>query len=251
MSPPWHHRPRCVPRAARSDIVLYSIAVCDDWHAAPWVGDTRDSSRHGDRTISLGESEGSAVSTDSAIARGWSLRTRDPCMLKANRKRRCPNRNAKTEKRQTRNEARPVSHEPQRQPITARHGRPPGVRPEAGPKAKATFYVTASLIDFYRDGSWEERCNLGELAAWALGEYGKWRAPTEIRREDPQMQRLDTAILLSRGGCHEGMNAVIRLVASKARNEGAVKLLSAGHNVPYDMIQRHVALVCRTNVHRL
>lgn len=60
------------------------------------------------------------------------------------------------------------------QRVKARQGRPPGIKSSSGkPKAKATFYVSASLIDFYRDWSWEERCNVGELVERALRDYKK------------------------------------------------------------------------------
>lgn len=56
--------------------------------------------------------------------------------------------------------------------IKARQGRPPGRQSGKGTrKAKATLRVSAELMDDYREWSWEERCNLGELVERALEEH--------------------------------------------------------------------------------
>jgi uncharacterized protein (DUF4415 family) len=55
---------------------------------------------------------------------------------------------------------------------SARLGRPPG-KPgkSARPKEKATLRIDAELMSDYRDWSWDERCQLGELVERALADY--------------------------------------------------------------------------------
>ena len=61
--------------------------------------------------------------------------------------------------------------------VKARQGRPPGTKKGARErKAKATFYVNSDLMDFYRDWSWEQRCNVGQLVELALSDYKKRNA---------------------------------------------------------------------------
>lgn len=56
--------------------------------------------------------------------------------------------------------------------IKARVGRPPGVaNGSRAQKEKATMHINAALLDFYRDWSWEARCNLGELIERAMIAY--------------------------------------------------------------------------------
>jgi hypothetical protein len=56
--------------------------------------------------------------------------------------------------------------------VKARVGRPPGVvSGSRSHKVKATMHVNAALLDFYRDWSWEARCNLGELIERAMVAY--------------------------------------------------------------------------------
>jgi hypothetical protein len=56
--------------------------------------------------------------------------------------------------------------------VRARVGRPPGVPNGARTyKLKTTVYVNADILDYYRDWSWEARCNLGELVERALVAY--------------------------------------------------------------------------------
>lgn len=86
--------------------------------------------------------------------------------------------------------AQPVSEEPalpatgiapprrpsQPKPAGARRGRPPGRRTgESVEKEKVTLRITKDLVDDYRDWSWEERCQLGELVERALIHYRKQR----------------------------------------------------------------------------
>ena len=55
---------------------------------------------------------------------------------------------------------------------SARLGRPPGKSKETTrPKEKATLRIDAELMSDYRDWSWEERCQLGELVERALADY--------------------------------------------------------------------------------
>lgn len=59
----------------------------------------------------------------------------------------------------------------------ARRGRPPGRRAgEAADKEKVTLRLSRELMDEYRDWSWEERCQLGELVERALVQYCKHRS---------------------------------------------------------------------------
>ena len=51
----------------------------------------------------------------------------------------------------------------------ARRGRPPGRGTgEGSVKEKATFCVNKDLMDRYRDRSWDERCQVGELVEKAM-----------------------------------------------------------------------------------
>jgi uncharacterized protein (DUF4415 family) len=64
---------------------------------------------------------------------------------------------------------------PQARP-QARRGRPPGQRAgEAAEKEKVTLRLPKELMDDYREWSWEERCQLGELVERALIQYRKRR----------------------------------------------------------------------------
>ena len=68
----------------------------------------------------------------------------------------------------------------------ARTGRPPGLKPnESRLKDKTSLAVDLELMDFYRQQSWAEQCQLGELVERALRDYAaktwKWkRAKTSI-----------------------------------------------------------------------
>jgi len=54
----------------------------------------------------------------------------------------------------------------------ARLGRPPGKTKGTSPrKEKATLRIEAELMSDYRDWSWDQRCQLGELVERALAEY--------------------------------------------------------------------------------
>ena len=59
------------------------------------------------------------------------------------------------------------------QPKTqARRGRPPGKKAgEAADKEKVTLRLSKELMDEYRDWSWDEHCQLGELVERALSQY--------------------------------------------------------------------------------
>jgi uncharacterized protein (DUF4415 family) len=76
----------------------------------------------------------------------------------------------------------PTSHDlptesakPLRKPAAtsrARLGRPPGKKSSnRRPKEKATLRIDTELMSDYRDWSWDERCQLGELVERALAEY--------------------------------------------------------------------------------
>jgi hypothetical protein len=59
----------------------------------------------------------------------------------------------------------------------ARRGRPPGTRAgEELVREKTTLRLDKRLMDEYRDWSWEERCQLGELVERALNHYRKQRS---------------------------------------------------------------------------
>ena len=66
---------------------------------------------------------------------------------------------------------------PPAQPKTqARRGRPPGRKAgEAGEKEKVTLRLSKELVEEYRDWSWDERCQFGELVERALSQYRKQR----------------------------------------------------------------------------
>lgn len=62
--------------------------------------------------------------------------------------------------------------------IQARRGRPPKRAGEAAPgltsaadKEKVTLRLSKELMDEYREWSWQERCQLGELVERALVQY--------------------------------------------------------------------------------
>lgn len=56
----------------------------------------------------------------------------------------------------------------------ARLGRPPGPRRKpTPPKDKVTLRIDAELLADYREWSWDERCQLGELVERALIEFRK------------------------------------------------------------------------------
>lgn len=58
----------------------------------------------------------------------------------------------------------------------ARRGRPPGQKAgEGADKEKITLRISKALADDYRDWSWEERCQLGELVERAMTHYRKNR----------------------------------------------------------------------------
>jgi len=62
-----------------------------------------------------------------------------------------------------------------------RLGRPPGQKTgEGAPKEKATLRLDKRLMDEYRDWSWEERCQLGELVERALVAYRKQRSRRSV-----------------------------------------------------------------------
>lgn len=66
---------------------------------------------------------------------------------------------------------------PPAQPKThARRGRPPGRKAgEGGEKEKVTLRLSKELVEEYRDWSWDERCQFGELVERALSQYRKQR----------------------------------------------------------------------------
>ena len=58
----------------------------------------------------------------------------------------------------------------------ARRGRPPGRKAgESSEKEKVTLRISKELMDDYREWSWDERCQLGELVERAMSQYHKNR----------------------------------------------------------------------------
>ena len=65
---------------------------------------------------------------------------------------------------------------PGRARTPARRGRPPGKKAgEGADKEKVTLRLSKELMDEYREWSWDERCQLGELVERALSQYHKHR----------------------------------------------------------------------------
>ena len=61
--------------------------------------------------------------------------------------------------------------------VQARRGRPPGKKAgEAAGKEKVTLRLNKELMDDYREWSWEERCQLGELVERAMQQYHQRRS---------------------------------------------------------------------------
>ena len=52
-----------------------------------------------------------------------------------------------------------------------RRGRPPGKAAESRPKEKMTVWLERSLIDSYRDWTWQARCQLSHIVERALVAY--------------------------------------------------------------------------------
>ena len=74
-------------------------------------------------------------------------------------------------KRRTTTEAPPPTAKSRKRP-SARLGRPPGRGgARTGSKEKATLRIDAELMSDYREWSWDQRCQLGELVERALAEY--------------------------------------------------------------------------------
>lgn len=68
--------------------------------------------------------------------------------------------------------AREKPRPPAQRKIQSRRGRPPGKKTgEAADKEKVTLRLNKELMDEYRDWSWEERCQLGELVERALSQF--------------------------------------------------------------------------------
>ena len=82
---------------------------------------------------------------------------------------------------ESRIDGQPVKEE-KKQPETtprARVGRPPGVTSGSrSEKAKATMHINRALLDYYRDWSWEARCNLGALIERAMIAFKETRKDT-------------------------------------------------------------------------
>ena len=65
---------------------------------------------------------------------------------------------------------------PSKRRSKTRLGRPPGSSRVVGvPKEKTTLRIDSELMAEYRDWSWEERCQLGELVERALREFKRRR----------------------------------------------------------------------------
>ena len=54
---------------------------------------------------------------------------------------------------------------------TVRRGRPPGKARITQPKEKVTVWIESSLIDSYRDWTWQARCQLSHIVERALAAY--------------------------------------------------------------------------------
>jgi len=54
---------------------------------------------------------------------------------------------------------------------TVRRGRPPGKSRITQPKEKVTVWIERSLIDSYRDWTWQARCQLSHIVERALAAY--------------------------------------------------------------------------------
>lgn len=68
--------------------------------------------------------------------------------------------------------AKPFGKEKSQQTSGARRGRPLGKSTAAGqPKSKVTLWLNQSLVNSYRDWSWEVRCQFSHLAERALADY--------------------------------------------------------------------------------
>ena len=66
--------------------------------------------------------------------------------------------------------------------VAARRGRPPGRKTgDTPPKTKTTLWVNADIIAEYRDWSWDEKCNVGELVERALTDYRRRHRRTPSR----------------------------------------------------------------------
>jgi hypothetical protein len=64
--------------------------------------------------------------------------------------------------------------------MKTRRGRPPGKKnDDAAEKEKVTLRLNKELMNEYRNWSWEERCQLGELVERALIQYRK--TPSRIK----------------------------------------------------------------------
>jgi hypothetical protein len=69
---------------------------------------------------------------------------------------------------------KPIVTETPSQTSTARRGRPLGKSMPAGqPKAKVTLWLSQTLVDSYRDWSWEARCQFSHLVERALEDYSQ------------------------------------------------------------------------------
>jgi uncharacterized protein (DUF4415 family) len=65
--------------------------------------------------------------------------------------------------------ARPTRTAASAKPHAARRGRPPGRGAgEGGEKEKVTLRINKELMDKFRDRSWDERCQVGELVEQAM-----------------------------------------------------------------------------------
>jgi len=54
---------------------------------------------------------------------------------------------------------------------TVRRGRPPGKARISPPREKVTVWIESSLIDSYRDWTWQARCQLSHIVERALAAY--------------------------------------------------------------------------------
>jgi hypothetical protein len=85
----------------------------------------------------------------------------------------CPENRRQANAERRRSQARPPSVP---SPRKARLGRPPGRVPgKSVPKEKVTLRIHTALMSEYREWSWQQRCQLGELIERALTDYRKRR----------------------------------------------------------------------------
>ena len=67
--------------------------------------------------------------------------------------------------------AKTIAAETQPRMSGARRGRPLGKTTATEPKSKVTLWLRESLVESYRDWSWEARCQFSHLVERAMADY--------------------------------------------------------------------------------